>query len=369
LAKSTKRLYLVPVLSKSLDILELLQAEAEPISLEAIHRKTRISKTTVYRILRTFMHRGYVNRDTDGLYRVMSKPKKLLFGFAGQSADMPFSVAVTESLKAAAASAGVDLLLLDNNYDAETAIHNAEEFVRAKVQLVIEFQIEHEAAPVIADKIAAAGIPMIAIEIPHPHATFFGVDNYRVGFEVGAQLGSHAQKRWGGNIDWVLGLDLPEAGQMVESRITGAFEGVKSMLPNLPVETFVRINGRGKREISRKAIVEFLKRHPKDSHILIAAANDTSALGALDAARELKREKEVAITGQDAIAEALQELRRARSPFVATTSHQTQFYGPQVIQLALAIINGATVPPYNYVEHKLITRENVQEYDTPPAVS
>jgi ribose transport system substrate-binding protein len=150
---------------------------------------------------------------------------------------------------------------------------------------------------------------------------------------------------------------------MVQSRITGAFEGVRSVLPNLPVETFVRIDGRGKRDSSRKAISDFLKRHPTDPHILIAAANDTSALGALDAVRELGREKQVAITGQDAIAEAVQELRRARSPFVATTSHQTQRYGTQVIQLALALIQGATVPPYNYVEHKVITRETVDEVD------
>jgi ribose transport system substrate-binding protein len=360
-AKSTRRLYLVPILSKALDILELLQTEAEPVSLEAVHRKTRVSKTTVYRVLRTFMHRGYVARGTDGLYRVVSKPKKLRFGFAAQSADMPFSIAVTESLKAAALGAGVDLMLLDNAYDAATAIHNAEEFIRAKVDLVVEFQIEQQAAPVIADKISAAGIPMIAIEIPHPHATFFGVDNYRVGFDVGTLLGSHSQKRWKGKVDWVLGLDIPEAGLMVQSRITGAFEGIKSVLPNLPVETFVRIDGRGKRDSSRKATFEFLKRHPADAHILIAAANDTSALGALDAVRELKREKEVAITGQDAIPEALEELKKTRSPFVATISHHTETYGAEVIQLALSIIHGATVPPYNYVEHRVITRENLSE--------
>ena len=48
--KTAKRLYLIPVLSKALDILELLQAENQPMTLEAIHRQTRISKTTVYRV-------------------------------------------------------------------------------------------------------------------------------------------------------------------------------------------------------------------------------------------------------------------------------------------------------------------------------
>jgi len=50
---SPKRLYLIPVLSKALDILELLQKEKKPLPLEAIYQRTSISKTTVYRILKT----------------------------------------------------------------------------------------------------------------------------------------------------------------------------------------------------------------------------------------------------------------------------------------------------------------------------
>ena len=225
------------------------------MSLEQVHRQTRISKTTVYRVLKTFVHRGYLAQGPDGLYRQVTRPTKMRFGFGSQSGEMPFSVEVTESLKEAAANVGIDLVILDNCYDAATAVRNAEEFVKSRVDLVIEFQVEQEAAPVIADKIAAAKIPLIAIDIPHPHATFFGVDNYRVGFEAGERRWRVMRRSIGpGRLDWVLGLDLPEAGQLVQSRITGAFEGVKSVLPEIPVECFVRIDGRGMRDKSRKAI-------------------------------------------------------------------------------------------------------------------
>src|SRR5215470_6681132 len=125
-----QRLYLIPVLSKALDILELLQKENHPKSLEEIYQRTNISKTTVYRILKTFTHRGYLAQSEKGLYRLVSRPRKVRFGFGAQSSDMPFSEAVRESLVAAAASAGVDLLVLDNKYEATTAVRNAEEFVR-----------------------------------------------------------------------------------------------------------------------------------------------------------------------------------------------------------------------------------------------
>ena len=101
-----KRLYLIPVLTKALDILELLQTENQPMVLETIHKRTRISKTTVYRILKTLVHRGYVAQAGDRHYRHVARPKKLRFGFGGQSAEMPFSEAVAASLREAGGSGG-----------------------------------------------------------------------------------------------------------------------------------------------------------------------------------------------------------------------------------------------------------------------
>jgi ribose transport system substrate-binding protein len=358
--KTTKRLYLIPILSKALDVMELLQAERAPMSLEAVYQRTRFSKTSVYRILQTLLHRGYVARSGDGLYRLVTLPLKLRFGFASQSAEMPFSQAVTHSLQSAAAASGVDLLILDNRYDAATALKNAEEFVRSRIDLVIEFQVEQQVAPIIADRIAAAGIPLIAIDIPHPHAIYFGVDNYRVGYDAGFLLAKHASEHWGGRADWVLGLDIEEAGPLVQSRITGAFEGVRSQLADLPVESFVRIDGRGLREKSYRTVLDFLKRHPKDKHILLAAATDTSALGALKAVQELKRGKQVAIVGQDCIPEAVEEMRKPDSPIIGSVSHEVNEYGPRIIELGLGLLRGRSVLPYNYVNHKLVTGASLQ---------
>jgi ribose transport system substrate-binding protein len=351
----TKRRYLIPVLTKALDILELLEHENEPMVLEAIHKRTKISKTTVYRILKTLVHRGYVGQGADRTYRRIASPKKLRFGFGSQSSEMPFSEAVTASLHEAATAVGVDLLVLDNRYEANAAIENAETFIREHVDIVIEFQIDEHVAPIIADRIAAAGIPLIAVDIPHPRATYFGVDNYRAGLEAGGLLADHALNRWEGNVDWTVGLDLEEAGQLVQSRITGAFEGIKSRLPNLPVEAFVRIDGRGMRDKSYRVVLDFLNRHPKDKHVLIAAANDTSAMGAIEAVRSLGREKHVAVVGQDCVPEMVVEMQRKGSPAIASISHEA--YGPKLIDLGLSLLRGEKIAPYNYAEHKAITAD------------
>lgn len=351
---SPPRLYLIPVLSKALDILELLQKESQAKSLEEIFQQTRFSKTTVYRILKTLTHRGYVAQSENGLYRLVGRPRKVRFGFGAESSEMPFSEAVRESLAAAAASAGIDLVVLDNKYDARAAMRNAEEFVRQRVDLVIEFQIDQRMAPAIADKIHGAKIPLIAVDIPHPHATFLGVDNYRVGYEAGVFLAQHAKKHWRGVVSWVVGLDIKEAGPLVHSRIGGAFAGVRSKSPAVHDENYISLDAEGLRGRSHRLMLEFLRKHPKDHGILVAAATDTSALGALQAVRETQRERHVAIVGQDCIPEALDELKMAGSCFIASVSHEASSYGPQLIQLGLAILNGQMVPPYNYVKHKLM---------------
>jgi ribose transport system substrate-binding protein len=356
-----KRLYLIPIVSKALDIMELLESEKDPLPLELIYQRSQISKTSVYRILKTFVHRGYVAQTPDGAYRLVSRPRKIRFGFASQSAEMPFSEAVTSSLRAAAAASGVDLVIRDNRYDADTAVKNAKEFVEEGVDLIIEFQIEEHVAPSIGHIVARAGIPLIAIDIPHPHATYFGVDNFQVGFDAGEILAQHAISKWKRKVDRVIGLDVAEAGSFVQSRMNGAFDGVRSLLPEIPQEAYIKLDGRGLREVSARVLGDYLKNHPRTERILIAAATDTSALGALQVTMTGQREKNVAIVGQDCIPEVLEEMKRPGSPIIASISHEVQTYGPRLIHLGVAILRGHPIPPYNYVQHRAVTASMVEE--------
>ncbi len=80
-----KRLYLMPILSKALDVIELLEGESGSVNLEDIYQRTRISKTSVYRILKTFQHRGYVAQNQSCEYRLVSRPKRLRCNADGSS--------------------------------------------------------------------------------------------------------------------------------------------------------------------------------------------------------------------------------------------------------------------------------------------
>ena len=354
-----KRLYLIPILSKALDVLELLEQSHAPVTLEDVFQKTHFSKTSVYRILKTLVHRGYVAQAQNGMYRLVSRPRRLRFGFAAQSAEMPFSVAVAQSVTAAAAASGVELLMLDNRYDPDVAVENAKEFVAKRVDLAIEFQTEEAVAPRVAHIFKRADIPMVAIDVPHPNATYFGVDNFEVGFEAGSLLAQHALRKWKSKVDWVLGVGFAEAGSFVQNRITGAFDGIRDRLKDIPADRFVEIEGRGMRQPSQLATAAFLRDRHKGDHILVAAATDSSALGVLEAARQAGREADFAIVGQDCIPEVLDEMRSGTSAIIGSISHEVETYGPRLIQLGIALLRGYTVPPYNYVRHKTVTPETL----------
>ena len=354
-----KRLYLIPILSKALDVLELLEHSHSSLTLDDVYQKTHISKTSVYRILKTLVHRGYVAQAQSGQYRLVSRPRRLRFGFAVQSTEMPFSVAVAESVTAAAAAAGVELLLLDNRYDPVVAVQNAEELVAKHVDLALEFQVEEAVAPRVAHIFKKADIPLIAIDVPHPNATYFGVDNFEAGCEAGVLLAQYALRKWKGKVDWVLGVGFSEAGSFVQSRILGAFDGIRERLGDIPADRFVQIEGRGMRQPSRLAIADFLRNQGKGQRILVAATTDSSALGVLDAIRESGREQDFAIVGQDCIPEALAEMRTGTSALIGSISHEVEGYGPRLIQLGIALLRGNIVPPYNYVRHLVVTPETL----------
>jgi ribose transport system substrate-binding protein len=354
-----KRLYLIPILSKALDVIELLEQDNASLTLEDVYQRTSISKTSVYRILKTLVHRGYLAQTPSGQYRLVSRPRRLRFGFEVQSAEMAYSEAVAQSVSAAAAASGVELLMLDNRYDPAVAVRNAEEFVAKRVDLVLEFQVEEAAAPRVAHILKKADIPLVAIDVPQPNATYFGVDNFEVGYEAASVLANYAQRKWKGKVDRVVGVGFSEAGSFVQNRITGAFDGIRERFKELAPEQFVRIEGRGLREASHKVMAELLRGCRPGEHTLVAAATDSSALGVLDAVREAGQEENFAIVGQDCIPEVMEEMRRGTSAIIGSISHEPETYGPRLIQLGIAILRGYTVPPYNYVHHKAVTPETL----------
>ena len=62
------RSYIIPVLSKALLIMDLLRNSEHALNVAEISASTGISKSTVYRILRTLSAYGYLPDGASGIY-------------------------------------------------------------------------------------------------------------------------------------------------------------------------------------------------------------------------------------------------------------------------------------------------------------
>jgi ribose transport system substrate-binding protein len=77
--------YSVPVLMHALDVLEFLRGCDIPVKPDEISNATGVSRTTTYRILHTFVRRGYVAQDPGGKFSFLSPPAKTIISSQTES--------------------------------------------------------------------------------------------------------------------------------------------------------------------------------------------------------------------------------------------------------------------------------------------
>ena len=356
--------YLVKSIVHSSQVLMTFQSTGESLSLKEIASRSGLPKTMAFRLLYTLEKCGMVDKVGDNLYQSRLNPlKKRLYriGYAAQGTDYQFSKDVSASIERAAAREGIDLLSLDNRYSAKTAQRNADLLVREKVDLAIEFQTDETVAAIVAAKYRDAGIPMIAIDIPHPGATFYGANNYEAGILGGRYLSRWAKERWNGIVEEIILVELSRAGSLPRMRLTGMLMGIQSTLPSTKGCKVTYLDGDGNVGPSFEAVRWHL-RASRSRRILVGAVNDPSALGALRAFQEAGRTDCCAVMGQNASPEGRAELREPGSRFVGSVAYFPERYGDDLIRLSLDILTNKQVPPAVFVEHKLVTCQSVDHY-------
>ena len=353
-------------------VLLAFKNEREQLRLGDVAKRTGLDNATVLRIVRTLTARGLLERGGSQQYRSrmrLSAERCYTIGYAAQCTEFAFSREVTASVTCAAENQGINLVCVDNRYSRATAIRNAETLIKRGVNLVMEFQTDEKAAPIISSLYEQAGIPVIAIEIPHPGATFFGADNYKAGLIGGRHLGLAAQEHGGGEADEILLLELSKAGPLPASRLTGILDGVRETAPQLNQARIVRLNGNGQFSRSLEVVRKHL-RHTRARRLLVGAINDPSALGALLAFREAGRNDTCLVMGQNASLEARAEMRQPGTRLMGSVAYFPERYGPQLIQLALNILEQRKTPPAIFVNHQLVTPQNVDSvYPNDPLLS
>jgi ribose transport system substrate-binding protein len=353
--------YMVKSLVHAAQVLNAFQSKGEVLRLRDLVTRTGFSKTMCFRLLYTLHSCGFLEKVGENQYRLISdlRPnRRYRIGYAGQGQDSSFSREVETSMLRAADSANVELVVVDNNYDPKIALRSVDHLIRKEIDLAVEFQTDDAVAPAIARKYLEANIPMIAIDIPHPGATYFGANNYEAGLIGGRHLGRWAVKNWQGTVDEMLMIEINRAGSVPQARIRGMLAGLHEVLRRTDQSRIFHLDGDGQ----FKAALDGVRKHlraSKAKRILVGAATDSSALGALRAFEEAGRASECAIVGHNAEPEGRAQLREPRSRLIGSVAYFPERYGPAVIRLALDILSRKPTPPAVFTKHQLVTPETV----------
>lgn len=356
--------YIVKSLVHASRVLEAFQTAGDVLRLRDVVARTGFNKGMCFRLLYTLHQCGFLDKVGENHYRLTSEVRRrrlFRIGYAAQGQDTSFDREVRQSLTRAAEREHVELITVDNRYQPKIALRTADYLIKEQVDLVIEFQTDEVIAPAIASKYMEANIPFIAIDIPHPGATYFGANNYQAGLMGGNYLGRWAKKHWGGEPEEILLVELLRAGSLPKARLRGILTGIGEVIRIPERCRTVSLDGDGQFQTTLERIRKHL-RESKAKRVLVGAANDPSALGALRAFQEAGRANDCVIVGQNAELEARAELRIPHTRFVASVAYFPEKYGDGLLRLALEILSRKAVPPAVFTNHQIITPDNVDHF-------
>jgi ribose transport system substrate-binding protein len=355
--------YLIKSVGHAAQLLAAFESPGDILTQKEIGKRTGLTRGIVMRLLYTLGRHHVVEKVGSNQYRILYRrlaKSRWKIGYGSPGINNLFTQQVTEGLHVAADRSGeVEIMMLDHRCKTSVTLRNADQFIREHVDLVIEYQVDEQAGAMIANSYREAHIPVVAVNNPHPGATYFGANNYEAGLIGGRYLGKWARAHWQGEVDEILMLALTRAGAIPKTRLSGMVQGIREVLgagsERIPV---VYLDGRSDFEASWNVVRKYLRNGGR-GRTLIGAMNDNSGLGALRAYEEAGREENCAIMGQNGSPEARHELRKERSRFVGSVAYFPEKYGEGLLRLVLDLLNSRFVAPAIFTQHQLLTSRNV----------
>ena len=293
---------------------------------------------------------------------------KVTVGYANIAETAYQHIAIKEGMEAEAAARGWDFIYMNNELDGQVAVSNATQMLQMGIDYMIEFNVDQSVAPTIMEMMNDANVPVVAIDIIHEGAVYFGVDNYGIGPVTGRYAAELVEDVWGGEIDAMLIVEDPISGEEVLLRTDLIVDGYREVL-DLPDDKIYKVDGGVDSTDSQKVVADFLSAHPDMTKVLVCPAHITYRLGASAAIETAGREKDCLIVSQGEYDYLDYIIANPEPPadwevYRATAVAGFQDYGKGVFEILDKWVAGEEVDQNEVFspDHYVIDRENVEEH-------
>ena len=281
-------------------------------------------------------------------------PEKIeSIGLMVQDMSNPFFSAMTTGAEDAAEELGAELNVQDAQLDLANQNTQIDAFIQQGVDLIVISAVDEDGIAPAIERAHAAGVIVIAVDTPAVGADAVVMTDAVEAGEVACRY-LFEQMGGEGNILIVDGTPI----QTIIDRITGC-ENVMEEFPG--IEVVGHQASKNDRATGLTVTTDMLTATPDVQGIF--GMNDPSALGATLAVEQAGRASDIIVVGIDGSPEAVEELNRDGSPFIASATQNPAEMVRQAVAIAQQIVDGN--PPAEttvLIPSVIVTRDNVDEY-------
>lgn len=262
----------------------------------------------------------------------------------------PFYQELEAAMKETAAKNGMELNIQSAEFKMDDQQAQIENFVTQQVDAIIVCPVDSKTIGGAIQRANDANIPVFTADISASegrvvsHIASDNVAGGRVAGEYMAKLLNGKGK--------VIIIDHPKVMSVVDR--TKGFEEAVSKFPG--IEVVARPPGDGERTTSMNVMENMLQSHPDINAVF--AINDSTALGALAALRQAKR-NDIIIVGYDGDPEAREEIAKG-SPLKADAVQYPRKIGSTTIEMVAKHLKGEKVPARVPVEVGMIDKAKLE---------
>ncbi|WP_342023548.1 ABC transporter substrate-binding protein [Arthrobacter citreus] len=273
-------------------------------------------------------------------------------GLMVQDLSNPFFSAMQTGLEAKAEEIGATVNTQDGRQDLAAQNDQIDAFIQQQVDVILLNAVDSDGIASAVSRAKAAGIIVVAVDVGAEGAdATVTTDNVA----AGSQACQYLVDALGGtgNILIVDGTPITS----VQDRVAGCEE---VLADNPGIKVVGKQAGKNDRATSLTLTTDMLTANPVVDGIF--AINDPTALGSALAAQQSGRAG-IQIVGVDGSPEAVAELQKAESPFVATPAQDPAGIVVRGLEIAQEIASGESPEETEVLmPTELITRENLSTY-------